>query len=133
VFVISSAARDVLFARTTKAGALPDGVADNPLPSATVGSDTPLETDRENKKERKPPRRPRSAASAEASWQHDDPDAPFCAHTSDGRELTYEDAERWQKRELGRMVAFAEYGDLNVPANLREPDSDREDLDKEVA
>ena len=44
-------------------------------------------------------------------WTMKDPDAPFRAYTSDGRELTYDDAKRWQKRELERMAAFILHGD----------------------
>ncbi len=63
-------------------------------------------------------------------WTMKDPDAPFRAYTSDGRELTRKDAERWQKRKLEEMVAFVKYGDPNVPVNLDEP---LIDFDEEIA
>ena len=44
-----------------------------------------------------------------------DPDAPFRAYTSDGRELTYEDAKRWQQRTYERMAAFVLHGDPEAP------------------
>jgi hypothetical protein len=70
-------------------------------------------------------------------WQHVDPDAPFRAYTSDGRELTRKDAERWQKRKLEELVAFVKYGDTTVPVNLDEPlidiDQRKQDEDREVA
>ncbi len=43
-------------------------------------------------------------------WEHVNPDAPFRAYTSDGRELTRADAERWHKRALAEMQAFVEHG-----------------------
>jgi hypothetical protein len=70
-------------------------------------------------------------------WQHNDPDAPFRAYTSDGRELTLKDAERWQKRMIERLAAFAKYGDPDVPINLDEPlidvDQVKKDEEREVA
>jgi hypothetical protein len=70
-------------------------------------------------------------------WQHLDPDAPFRAYTSDGRELTRADAERWQKRTIERLAAFAKYGDPDVPINLDEPlidvDQVKRDEEREIA
>ena len=43
-------------------------------------------------------------------WTMKDPDAPFRAYTSDGRELTREDAQRWQQRVWAEMQAFVEHG-----------------------
>ena len=43
-------------------------------------------------------------------WKVVDPDAPFRAYTSDGRELTREDAKRWQQRVWAEMQAFVEHG-----------------------
>ena len=53
-------------------------------------------------------------------WQHEDPDAPFRAYSSDGRELTRADAERWQKRKLRDMIAFIKHGDPNAPLDPEE-------------
>jgi hypothetical protein len=70
-------------------------------------------------------------------WEHVDPDAPFRAYTSDGRELTRADAERWQKRKIERLAAFAMYGDPDVPVNLDEPlidvDQVKRDEEREIA
>ena len=43
-------------------------------------------------------------------WEHVNPDAPFRAYTSDGRELTRADAERWHQRALAEMKAFIDHG-----------------------
>jgi hypothetical protein len=131
-----------------ESGTLPETtVAHNCLPLAIVGSHQealPVETAPEAKKsDRKKRRKHRRRGERvpmpvpKELWQHVDPDAPFRAYTSDGRELTRKDAERWQRRTLERLVAFAKYGDPDVPINLDEPlidvDQVKRDEEREIA
>jgi hypothetical protein len=62
------------------------------------------------KKRRKHRRRGERVPLPKGLWKVVDPDAPFRAYTSDGRELTREDAKRWQKRVYAEMQAFVEKG-----------------------
>src|SRR5271166_2523791 len=78
----------------------------------------------DHKKKRKHRRRADRVPLPKPLWTMKDPDAPFRAYTSDGRELTRADAERWQKRKLQEMVAFAKYGDPNAPLSPDEADVD---------
>ena len=104
----------------------------------TVGGITSLEQ-KSAKKRRKHHRRGERVPLPKPKelWEHVDPDAPFRAYTSDGRELTRADAERWQKRKIERLAAFAMYGDPDVPVNLDEPlidvDQVKRDEEREIA
>jgi hypothetical protein len=64
----------------------------------------------DRKKRRKHRRRGEHVPLPKGLWKVVDPDAPFRAYTSDGRELTREDAKRWQKRVYAEMQAFVEKG-----------------------
>jgi hypothetical protein len=99
-----------------------DDVAHNSQPLGTVGSQTDQKKKRKHRRraDRVPPAKPKGL------WQHRDPDAPFRAYTSDGRELTTEDAKRWQQRKLDEMMAFIKYGDGHVPLT---PGDERMDVD----
>jgi len=135
-----------------ESGSLPETtVAHNCLPMAIAGSHQealPVETapgfpnndQRSDRKKRRKHRRRGERVPLPVPkelWQHVDPDAPFRAYTSDGRELTRKDAERWQKRTYERLAAFAMYGDPDVPVNLDEPlidlDKRKEEEEWEVA
>ena len=95
-------------------------VAHNCLPLAIVGShqealpvETAPEAQRSDRKKRRKHRRRGERVPLPVPkelWQHDDPDAPFRAYTSDGRELTREDAKRWQQRVWAEMQAFVDHG-----------------------
>src|SRR5271166_1286476 len=97
----------------------PPSHSDTPTVESTPGVQ---KTD--NKKKRKHHRRADRVPLPKPLWTMKDPDAPFRAYTSDGRELTRADAERWQKRKLQEMVAFAKYGDPNAPLSPDEADVD---------
>jgi hypothetical protein len=64
----------------------------------------------DRKKRRKHHHRGERVPLPKGLWKVVDPDAPFRAYTSDGRELTRQDAERWQKRVYAEMQAFVEHG-----------------------
>ena len=109
-----------------ESGTLPETtVAHNCLPLAIVGShqealpvETAPEAQRGDRKKRRKHRRRGARVPLPVPkelWQHVDPDAPFRAYTSDGRELTRKDAERWQQRTLERMAAFVLHGDPEAP------------------
>jgi hypothetical protein len=103
------------------------GVAHNCLPLAIVGSHqdappvdgSPLPAgncaitslgQKTAEKKRKYRRRGERVPLPKGLWKVVDPDAPFRAYTSDGRELTREDAKRWQQRVWAEMQAFVEHG-----------------------
>jgi len=73
----------------------PDAAA---LPSATAESQS-------QKRSRKKPSHRRGARVPleKELWEHEDKDAPFRAYTSDGRELTPEDAKLWHKRTMQNL------------------------------
>jgi hypothetical protein len=73
-----------------------------------------------DEKNRKNRRRADRVPLPKGLWTMKDPDAPFRAYTSDGRELTYEDAKRWQQREFERMAAFVLHGDPEAPLSPEE-------------
>ena len=100
------------------------GVAHNCPPLAIVGSRTTSDKKKKRKHRRRADRVP--LPKPKQLWQHADPDAPFRAYTSDGRELTKEDAKRWQQRKLDEMMAFIKYGDGHVPLG---PEDERMDVD----
>ena len=117
-----------------ESGSLPDtnAVETTPaVPNSNQKSDRKKRRKHHRRGERVPLPKPKEL------WEHVDPDAPFRAYTSDGRELTRADAERWQKRKIERLAAFAMYGDPDVPVNLDEPlidvDQVKRDEEREIA
>ena len=88
-----------------ESGSLPDTNAVETTPAVPNSNQ---KSDR--KKRRKHHRRGERVPLPKGLWKVVDPDAPFRAYTSDGRELTREDAERWQKRVWAEMQAFVEHG-----------------------
>ena len=92
-----------------EAGALPQPPSVETTPGEqTVGSQLPVvgncaltpPKQKSARKRRKHHRRGDRVPLPKGLWEHVNPDAPFRAYTSDGRELTREDAKRWQQREL---------------------------------
>jgi hypothetical protein len=80
-------------------------------PLHAVGNCTITSSEPKNaRKRRKHRRRGERVPLPKGLWKVVDPDAPFRAYTSDGRELTREDAQRWQQRVWAEMQAFVEHG-----------------------
>src|ERR1035441_6458684 len=92
-----------------ESGSLPDTNAVETTPGAPK-DDQKNDRKSDRKKRRKHRRRGERVPLPKGLWKVVDPDAPFRAYTSDGRELTREDAERWQKRVWAEMQAFVEHG-----------------------
>jgi hypothetical protein len=102
-----------------EAGALPQppsvdttpGEQTGGSPSPALGNCAVTSTEQKSaRKRRKHRRRGDRVPLPKGLWKVVDPDAPFRAYTSDGRELTREDAKRWQQRVWAEMQAFVEHG-----------------------
>src|SRR5664279_5407726 len=92
-----------------ESGSLPETTGIETAPAVPdSGQNNRQKSDR--KKRRKHRRRGERVPLPKGLWKVVDPDAPFRAYTSDGRELTREDAKRWQKRVWAEMQAFVEKG-----------------------
>ena len=76
-------------------------------PPQATSSETPTHA---NQKKKRHHRRADRVPLPKPLWTMKDPDAPFRAYTSDGRELTRQDAERWQKRIYQELQSFVEHG-----------------------
>ncbi|HEY4899340.1 MAG TPA: hypothetical protein VIH91_00845 [Terriglobales bacterium] len=81
----------------------------NAPPQATT-SEPPAGENQESQAPKAEKRRADRVPLPKPLWTMKDPDAPFRAYTSDGRELTRQDAERWQKRIYKEMQSFIEHG-----------------------
>ena len=78
------------------------------LPAGNCGITSPEQ--KSAKKKKKHRRRGERVPFHKGLWKVVDPNAPFRAYASDGRELTCEDAQRWQQRVWAEMQAFVDHG-----------------------
>jgi hypothetical protein len=83
-------------------------VGGSQLPAGNCGITSPEQKSAMKKKKHR--RRGERVPLPKGLWKVADPDAPFRAYTSDGRELTREDARRWQSRVYAEMEALLEHG-----------------------